>query len=100
MKRNIMKADRTMERVKELAGRITEFTGVKLEKVEYVREYGKMVLRIIISKEGGVSTEDCESVSRALSKKLDEIDMIKEHYFLEVSSPGIGEDTIHDQAES
>jgi len=95
-----MKADRTVERVNELAGRIAEFTGVKLEKVEYVKEYGKMVLRIIISKEGGVSTEDCESVSRALSKKLDEADMIKGHYFLEVSSPGIGEEDIDKSTES
>jgi len=37
----------------------------------------------------GISTDDCEKVSRFLSEKLDETDPIEQNYYLEVSSPGI-----------
>ena len=34
--------------------------------------------------------EDCETVSREFSDKLDEADFIDEAYIMEVSSPGLG----------
>jgi ribosome maturation factor RimP len=37
---------------------------------------------------GGFSVNDCEKISRFLSKRLDELDPVKEKYFLEVTSPG------------
>ena len=45
---------------------------------------------IIIDKDGGVTIEDCEAVSRQFSDVLDEKDLIKDAYILEVSSPGLG----------
>lgn len=58
--------------------------------VEYVKEAGNWYLRIYIDKEGGITVDDCEVVSRALSNQLDEEDFIEEAYILEVSSPGLG----------
>ncbi len=49
----------------------------------------KVVLRVFIDKEGGVTIEDCERMSRALEALLDVEDPIKESYILEVSSPGL-----------
>ncbi|MBR3638304.1 MAG: ribosome maturation factor RimP, partial [Lachnospiraceae bacterium] len=43
-----------------------------------------------IDKEGGVTINDCEAVSRRLSDELDKADYIEEAYILEVSSPGLG----------
>jgi len=43
---------------------------------------------VYIDKEGGVSIEDCEAVSRPLSDKLDEADPIEGSYVFEVSSAG------------
>lgn len=83
--------EKRLVNIKKITERVAEFSGVNLEKLEYVKEFGNMVLRVIISKEEGVSTKDCEIVSRALSKKLDELDLIKEHYYLEVASPGVEE---------
>ena len=40
-------------------------------------------------KEGGVSINDCETMSRTMDPLLDEADPIEESYLLEVSSPGI-----------
>jgi len=44
---------------------------------------------LVIDKEGGVSIDDCEAMSRPLDKKLDEMDPIEQSYCLEVSSAGI-----------
>lgn len=64
--------------------------GLTLVDVEYVKEAGTWYLRLYIDKEGGVTIDDCELVSRALSDKLDADDFIPDAYTLEVSSPGLG----------
>ncbi|MBO4766660.1 MAG: ribosome maturation factor RimP [Lachnospiraceae bacterium] len=63
--------------------------GFELVDVEYVKEAGNRYLRAYIDKEGGITIDDCEVVSRALSDRLDEEDFIEEAYILEVSSPGL-----------
>ena len=50
----------------------------------------KGYLRAYIDKEGGITIDDCEAVSRELSDLLDVEDFIPEAYFLEISSPGLG----------
>lgn len=62
----------------------------ELVDVEYVKEGGNWYLRAYIDKPGGISVDDCELVSRALSDLLDEHDFIPDAYILEVSSPGLG----------
>ena len=58
--------------------------------VEFVKEGSDYFLRIYIDRDGGVSIDDCEAVSRAIDPVLDEEDFIREAYILEVSSPGLG----------
>ena len=72
----------------ELAAPIVRDAGCTLWDVEYVREAGEWFLRVYIDKEGGVSIDDCEAVSRPLSDALDEADPIQGSYVLEVSSAG------------
>lgn len=69
---------------------LMEAHGFELVDVEYVKEAGNWYLRAYIDKPGGISVDDCEVVSRALSDKLDEEDYIEDSYILEVSSPGLG----------
>lgn len=63
---------------------------VEIYDVEFVNEAGEWYLRVYIDKEGGVTIDDCEAVSRDLSDALDKDDFIDEVYYLEVSSPGLG----------
>ena len=65
-------------------------TGTELEfvDVEYVRER-EWFLRVFLDKQGGLEIEDCQMISEELAKFLDEQDLIKERYYLEVSSPGL-----------
>lgn len=71
-----------------LAAPIAAEQGCTLWDVEYVKEAGAWILRVYIDKEGGVSINDCEAVSRPLSDKLDEVDPIEGSYTLEVASAG------------
>lgn len=74
--------------VSDLAAPFVEAAGRSLWDVEYVREAGEWFLRVYIDKEGGVSVDDCEAVSRPLSDALDQADPIEGSYVLEVSSAG------------
>ena len=86
-----MSKNKTYEaRTEELLKPITEEHGVEIYDVEYVKEGSEWYLRAYIDKPGGVTIDDCENVSRALSAKLDENDFIEDAYILEVSSPGLG----------
>ena len=76
------------ETVAALAAPIVEGAGCSLWDVEYVKEAGEWFLRVYIDKEGGVSIDDCEAVSRPLSDLLDEADPIEGSYTFEVSSAG------------
>lgn len=62
----------------------------ELVDVEYVKEAGSWYLRAYIDKEGGITVDDCETISRTLSDWLDKEDFIEDSYILEVSSPGLG----------
>ena len=46
-------------------------------------------LRIYIDKNEGITVEDCEKVSKHVSKVLDAENDFSENYMLEVSSPGL-----------
>ena len=74
--------------VAALALPIAEQADCSLWDVEYVKEAGTWFLRVYIDKEGGVSINDCEVVSRPLSDLLDETDPIEGSYTFEVSSAG------------
>ena len=75
--------------IEELVQPIIDTNNFELVDVEYVKESGEYYLRIFVDKEGGISLNECEVVSRALSEILDVKDPIKDNYYLEVSSPGL-----------
>lgn len=74
----------------ELLLPIIESHNFELVDVEYVKEGSNYYLRAYIDKEGGITVDDCEVVSRAFSDLLDEHDFIEGGYIMEVSSPGLG----------
>ena len=75
--------------VAALAAPIAAEQGCSLWDVEYVKEAGTWYLRVFLDKEGGVSIDGCEAVSRPLSDALDEADPIEGSYTLEVGSAGL-----------
>ena len=75
--------------VRGLAEPAVKEMGCEIWDVEYIKEAGEWHLRIYIDKDGGVSIDDCEAVSRAVDPLLDEADPIPDSYIFEVSSAGL-----------
>lgn len=76
------------ESVEALVLKSIEGTSLELVDVEYVRERD-WYLRIYIDKPGGVGVEDCQWLSEKIGDELDAADIIRDSYYLEVSSPGL-----------
>ena len=79
-----------VDQVREIAERVAASSGLEVVEVE-LRGGGKArMLRIVIDKPGGVTHEDCASLSREVGTILDVEDAIPgSSYVLEVSSPGL-----------
>ncbi|GMQ56950.1 ribosome maturation factor RimP [Vallitalea sediminicola] len=75
--------------VEEILIPILEENKFELVDVEYIKEASNWYLRIFIDKDGGITIDDCELVSRSFDSEFEDKDPIKEPYILEVSSPGL-----------
>ncbi|UCD36505.1 MAG: ribosome maturation factor RimP [Nitrospiraceae bacterium] len=84
-----MSLDTIRETVREIIEPVVNALGVELDDLVLSRMKGKALLRVFIEKEGGVTIDDCERVSREVEAILDVEDPIPFSYVLEVSSPGL-----------
>jgi ribosome maturation factor RimP len=74
----------------DLAEKTAKDNFLQLFELKTHPQGGKLVLTVVLDKPSGpVTLDDCTAVSRDLEKKLDEMDLIKTSYLLEVSSPGM-----------
>ena len=78
-----------LDKVRRIAAPLAAQEGMELVDVEIGGPGGRQTLRLYIDRKGGVSLDDCTSVSRAVSAALDVEDPIDGAYDLEVSSPGL-----------
>ena len=86
----IVKRVEIEQRCEALVQPILDVHEFELWDVEYVKEGANYYLRVYADKPGGITIDDCVTISRALEAKLDAEDFIEEAYILEVSSPGLG----------
>ena len=79
-----------VETVTELVKPILAEHNFYLYDMEFVKEGKSWYLRVYIDKDGGITLNDCATVSDQLSEALDNVepDPIPQAYFLEVSAPG------------
>lgn len=79
-----------VQAVWEIAARAGQPRGIEIFDVELLGGGKSRVLRVFIDKPAGVTLDDCEMVSQALSEALDAGDVVPgDSYHLEVSSPGV-----------
>ncbi len=83
-----MNVDILKKKIYEIASDIAADEGVELCDIQ-IQSGRKTLLRVFIDKNGGVTIDDCERMSKSLSAILDVEDPIKTPYILEVSSPGL-----------
>ncbi len=77
------------ETLTALIAPIVDSMGLEFVGLEYSAHGKGGLLRVYIDSSKGVLIEDCEQVSRQLSRLLDVENPIQHEYRLEVSSPGI-----------
>jgi len=82
-------SQKIVKQVEEMVLPIVQERNYECVDIEFVKEGPNWYLRIFIDKEGGITIDDCEWVSRSLEKELDRVDPISQPYILEVSSPGL-----------
>lgn len=73
----------------ELAASLLPEPGLFLIDVAVTGTRVRKKVLVIIDGDQGASIDDCARLSRALSERLDETDLIDENYVLEVSTPGV-----------
>lgn len=76
-------------RLRQILEPAVKLSGCELVAIEYFPRGVGQTLRLYIDREGGITVDDCERVSRQVSGVLDVEDPITGHYTLEVSSPGL-----------
>ncbi|MBW6513762.1 MAG: ribosome maturation factor RimP [Candidatus Syntrophosphaera sp.] len=76
-------------RVEDIARRICAEMHLAVYDIDEKMSGKGRIITVYLTKVGGVTLDECASFSRALAAELEELDIIPDRYFLEVSSPGI-----------
>ena len=81
----IQKENRVFEILSDLS---KEMSFIPVD-VEYVKAEGDDQLLIYVDKEGGITIDDCENISRAIDPVIDDENIFDSAYTMIVSSPGL-----------
>lgn len=74
-------------KVRELVENIID-EDMSIYDIKVVREYGELILQILIDKKGGIDINELARINDLISEKIDTLDSDMPEYLLEVSSPG------------
>ncbi len=80
------------EEIEKIIAPAVEAAGFEVVDIQFLPEAGRWVLRIFIDSLEGqrpVTLDDCQKVSGVVAETMENSDIIKGGYSLEVSSPGI-----------
>ena len=78
-----------IEKMKAAVQEKIEALGYELVDIELVPGPKGRAVQIFIDKPGGVTIDDCASVSYLIDRDIEEVMVLEGSYFLEVSSPGL-----------
>ena len=78
-----------MEQIEQVAAPVLAEHNAELVDATFVHEHGQWVLRFFLDKPGGITLDDCATISDHIGRHLDATDVIRQSYVLEVSSPGL-----------
>ncbi|MDW7711157.1 MAG: ribosome maturation factor RimP [Deferrisomatales bacterium] len=84
-----MERAKTIQAIEAVLQPAVEGLGYELVAVQLRPEGGRLVLRLLVDRPGGITLKECAGISREVGPHLDVADLIPSRYSLEVSSPGI-----------
>ncbi len=89
-KKSMKSHEKFLTEANEIICEIAAQQGLELIDIEYQREPGGWVLRVLVDRQpGGVTIKDCTDISREIGDVLEVKDIMAFPYRLEVSSPGV-----------
>lgn len=77
------------DKIHEFLLPITDQSDTYVVEVLLRGERSSKVIEVYVDSDKGITLDECSQISRALSEKLDEADLIPGRYRLDVSSPGL-----------
>jgi ribosome maturation factor RimP len=77
------------EKLRTMMNPLISESGCELVEVQLVQRKLNSLVRVLVDRLGGVSLDDCATLSRQISYMLEVEDPIDRRYTLEVSSPGL-----------
>jgi ribosome maturation factor RimP len=85
-----MKNQEVLPELEALLSGYLQAQGIDLVELVCRYEGGRLVLRILADRPyGGIKLDECARLNQAIGNLLEEKDIIKERYSLEVASPGV-----------
>mgnify|MGYP000410586075 CR=1 FL=1 len=73
-------------KVRKLLEKDVEASGVFIDSVKLEKEDNNLFLRIVIDRDEIIDIDKCVEVTNIINPLLDEADLIKEEYILDISS--------------
>lgn len=83
------KRNRGIEKIYQALEPKIEEMGFELLDVIYEKEHGKLFLRLLVDKIGGINIEECALINEKLDPFIEEGLQLQSHDYFEVSSPGL-----------
>lgn len=84
-----MNIEEIREEVEVHLNPIIKFEGYELIELSLLPRRGRLLLRFLINRPGGITMAECAELNRKISRVLDGLEFIPQSYILEVSSPGL-----------
>ena len=81
--------DDLKDKIWQLAEPVVISEGMELIHIECIKMHSRWIFRLFLDKEGGITLDDCTTISNQLGDILDVHDLSRGPYTLEVSSPGL-----------
>ena len=77
------------ERIKEIIQKDVEDMGFSYLSVSFLKENGNDVLRVVVDRDEPISLDDIVKVNEVISPLIDDADLIKGRYMLDVTTLGV-----------
>ncbi len=77
------------QKLEELLSPIVRIEGCELIDLLLLNQGGRLLLRFLIDKQGGVTLDECANMNKKISIIIEREDFVERSYVVEVSSPGI-----------
>lgn len=84
-----MQREKLSQQVNEAITPFLDARGFEFIELQLQQHKGRWLVRLFVDNSGGISLEDCRSLSFEIGQLLDAENLIPASYVLEVSSPGL-----------